>query len=126
MKVKSATESVGLFKPVGEKRDADGFEDRLKRENERQNSGDRGDEREQIEVSDEKVGSAIEGFGRDEQALANGLTAAAVGMGPGLRVVLKDAKGGIVRQMSGEEFLRLRETVDKDRRARGKILDQKL
>ena len=47
------------------------------------------------------------------------------GRGPGLKVILKDSQGGIVRQLSGEEFLRLRQGSSTEPRMRGKILDQK-
>ncbi len=54
-----------------------------------------------------------------------GLHADVVGHAPGLRVVLKDVRGQVIRQFSGEEFLKLRANSTTDARARGKILDRK-
>ncbi len=76
-------------------------------------------------VKDGQVSQAVEKFGHEAIAQANGITATAVGKGPGLRVVLKDAGGRVLRQYSGEEFLKLREAAADDTRGRGKILDQK-
>jgi hypothetical protein len=73
------------------------------------------------EESFEKVADAVKSFQDDEQAKAAGINATVSGGGPGLRVVLKDGSGAVVRQLTGEEFLRLREVAGK----RGKILDQK-
>ena len=72
-------------------------------------------------ADDKKVAEAVESFQFDTQATHHGLQASLVGQGPGLRVVLKDSQGAVVRQLSGEEFIRLREAT-----SRGKILDQKL
>ena len=81
---------------------------------------------EQFEVDEEKVKAAISAFGSDAQTQVHGLSASSVGAGPGLKVVLKDGSGAVVRQLTGEEFLRLREAAGTDARVRGKILDQKL
>ncbi len=93
-------------------------------------SDEKGEQRhaatETLEVTDEKVGAAITAFSKDAQTAANGLSASVSGSGPGLRVVLKDINGAVVRQFSGEEFLKLRSATAKDGRVRGKILDQKL
>lgn len=78
-----------------------------------------------VQVNSENVEAAIIAFRGDVQAQAAGLRAQAIGQGPGLKVILKDGTGAIVRQFTGEEFLKLREAV-KDGRASGKILDQKL
>ncbi len=74
----------------------------------------------------EKIEAAIESFRTDIDAQANGLSASVEGTGPGLRIVLKDVNGGVVRQFTGEEFIKLRNAVGRDFHARGKILDQKL
>jgi len=79
-----------------------------------------------FQVTEDIVSNAVETFAVDAQATANGLNASMEGNGPGLRVVLKDGSGAIVRQFTGEEFLKLREAVSKEGRTRGKILDQKL
>lgn len=78
------------------------------------------------EHNQDEINAAITSFHGDNQASANGLTAKTVGNGLGLRVILKDGTGTIVRQLTGEEFLKLREVASKDFKTRGKILDQKL
>lgn len=75
--------------------------------------------------SEQEMAAAVASFQADPQAQASGLSAKAEGDGPGLKVVLKDTAGQVIRQFTGEEFIRLRETVARDQRGRGKILDQK-
>lgn len=78
-------------------------------------------------VSDEEVQAAVQAFGSDEQAAAAGLHVDQIGNGPGLRVVLKDVSGNVVRQFTGSEFVRLRDvTGGRSLHAPGKILDRKL
>jgi hypothetical protein len=74
----------------------------------------------------EEVASAVDDFA-NEQPLdgPRRVEASVSGKGPGLRVVLRDQGGGIIRQLSGEEFLRLREAAAEAGTRRGKILDQK-
>ena len=81
------------------------------------------DEKE-IVVDVETVQQAIDAFGTDEMNQSQGITAMTEGNGPGLKVVLKDGAGGVLRSISGEEFLKLREAVNSGRRS-GRILDQK-
>jgi len=79
------------------------------------------------EEAKKKVAAAVESFSSDQQAQASGIQAFVENsQGPGLRVVLKDCNGTVVRQLSGEEFLRLREATANGSPRRGKILDQKL
>jgi uncharacterized protein YlxW (UPF0749 family) len=73
----------------------------------------------------EDVQAAVNAFHADIQSQANSLSAAIEGTGPGLKVVLKDGSSAVIRQFTGEEFLKLREVVAKGK-SRGKILDQKL
>lgn len=80
---------------------------------------------EKQDASPEAVGQAIAVFENDTLAREAGLKAEAMGNGPGLRVILRDGQGAVVRQFTGEEFLKLREAASKDPRTRGKILDQK-
>jgi hypothetical protein len=75
--------------------------------------------------AEETVDAALQGFAKDPQAQASGLQAERTGQGPGLKIVLKNATGGVVRQLSGEEFVKLREATAKGG-PRGKILDRKL
>jgi pyruvate/2-oxoglutarate dehydrogenase complex dihydrolipoamide acyltransferase (E2) component len=77
-----------------------------------------------IEVTDEVVNAAMATFQADQQTKAQGIAAEVQGTGPGLRVVLKDGAGTTIRNLSGEEFLRLREATNAVR-VSGKILDQK-
>lgn len=89
---------------------------------ERQQKKD-GDEKE-FEATIEEVTAAVEKFAGDEAALAAGITAQPQGSGPGLRVVLKDSAGGILRSVTGEEFLKLRQAANSGQKS-GRILDQK-
>jgi hypothetical protein len=79
-----------------------------------------------FEVTDQTVGEAVDAFHADTQTLAQGLQASMDGQGPNLRVTLKDGSGALIRQFTGDEFLKLRDAVSKDGRSRGRILDQKL
>lgn len=74
-------------------------------------------------LNEDTVGTAVEAFAHDSEVLASGLNAAVEGQGPGLRVTLKDGRGAILRQFTGEEFVRLREAAAGPR---GKLLDKKL
>jgi len=82
------------------------------------------DDEKEFEASLEAVEAAVETFDADETNRNNGISASTEGQGPGLKVVLKDSAGGILRSISGEEFLRLKEAVNSGRRS-GRILDQK-
>lgn len=83
------------------------------------------DEKEEFEATIESVQKAIEDFSTNQTNLNHGISAASEGNGPGLRVVLKDAAGGILRSVSGEEFLKLKEAVSAGSKS-GRILDQKV
>ena len=79
------------------------------------------------DATPESVDQAIQAFQNDQRTQAMGLTAARTeAKGPGLKVVLRDGTGAVIRQFTGEEFLRLREAAQNDPKSRGKILDQKL
>jgi hypothetical protein len=91
---------------------------------ERQKNKDDQEEQKKLLETPEALEAAVDGFSGDETNLAHGISASAEGSGPGLRVVLKDQQGGILRSVSGEEFLRLREAVSSGRKS-GRILDQK-
>lgn len=124
MKIRPLTDTIQSFTRVQSKEDKGNTGGERQQQNP-QKDGNQNPET-PVSVTPETVGAAIESFAADKQAQVNGLTAAMAGSGPGLRVVLRDGSGAIVRQMSGEEFLKLRETVSKDKDKRGKILDQKL
>ncbi len=74
------------------------------------------------EKFEEKLDNALEKF--KVEAKANGLDTSVSGRGPGLKVTLTDGSGAVVRQFTGEEFVKMREGSHDGRR--GKILDQKL
>jgi hypothetical protein len=126
MKVGPTTESIRYLKSVHEKREAGDDSGHRSGQQQDQQSSEQHEQSgsDVFEVTDEKVGSAIDAFRRDTQAQARGLSAEMMGKGPGLRVTLKDGSGAIVRQFTGEEFLKLREATAG--RASGKILDQKI
>ena len=89
----------------------------------RQQNQKKKDENE-FEATVEAVEEAIHQFVGDEMNRTQGITASSEGRGPGLKVILKDSTGGILRSISGEEFLKLREAVNSGQRS-GRILDQK-
>lgn len=72
------------------------------------------------------IDDAVESFKADEVTRASGLSATVEGVGPGLKIHVKDCNGTTLRQFSTEEFLRLRDATSKGAGKRGKILDQKL
>lgn len=77
------------------------------------------------EPESEEVDRAIDAFHADAQAKSQGLTAKKEGQGPGLRIILADREGKIVRECSGSEFVRLKEVLSREGHASGKLLDQK-
>jgi hypothetical protein len=80
-------------------------------------------EKESTEVFAAELNTAVDEFSHVDAVAANGLQAEVAGQGPGLRVTLKDGRGAVVRQFTGEEFLRLREAASA---GRGRLLDKKL
>jgi hypothetical protein len=76
------------------------------------------------DVAPQKLNELVDSYRSDLQA--QGLDASVEGVGPGLKVVLRDSSGGLIRQFTSREFLRLRTSSAKENRNRGKILDQKL
>ena len=89
-----------------------------------QDSHDPRDERNT--ASEQEVAAAIESFAQDKDAQKSGIRAEVEGAGPGLKVFLKDSSGSVLRQLSGLEFVQMREAAASDSRVRGKLLDQKL
>ena len=122
--VGSVTEAMRSIDLVRDRPDRhDGNE---RRQHQNQKDPEKKQEQPTFEVNEKKVSEAIQAFQSDTQNKANGLHASMSGKGPGLKVVLTDGRGAVVRQFTGEEFIQLREAVSKDGRVRGKILDQKL
>lgn len=79
-----------------------------------------------LTANDEKVEEALKTFQNELHVSSQELQASLTSSELGLKVVLKDGSGAIVRQFSGEEFLKMREAAQKLSSNRGKILDQKL
>ena len=71
------------------------------------------------------IGSALASFGGDPLIQNTGISAEVDGHGPGLKVTLKDGRGAIIRQFTGQEFVELREAAAYGAN-RGKLLDKKL
>lgn len=119
MKVNQQPQITQIFERVtgkpGDKQGGAGqnaYEQQHKREEKRQ------------EATEQDLLQAVETYGADPTNLDHGITATPDGQGPGLRVILKDAYGGVLRNVSGDEFLKLREAVRSGRKS-GRILDQK-
>lgn len=119
------TDTIRYLNQVHEKRDTGDNGQKSGQQHSQQDARNPDENSEVFEVSDEKVGAAIESFRTDAQAQANGLKAQVEGQGPGLKITLKDGSGAVVRQFTGEEFIKLREAASTGR-SRGKILDQKV
>lgn len=122
MKINPPTEAVRFHNMVQERREG---QSGRHPQDQRKEEGSAEPQTEEA-ASDDKVGAALQAFACDSQTKAAGLSAAITGKGPGLRVVLTDVSGNVIRQFTGEEFLRLRQTASPSLPARGKILDQKL
>ncbi len=114
MKIRTVQSAVVSPYKVGEKSDKEGFSQNQRDAQDRQTS-----EEPEVEVTDEKVSQAIDAFGAELKEREGGLHAEQVGSGPGLRVVLKDGSGRVIRQLSGQDFLKMRQAVSL------RILDQK-
>lgn len=123
MKVERVNEAFKFTDRVNEKHSADS---QSQHQNQDQNEQKKDQSSETYEVTEEKVKAAMLSFDKDAQAKANGLHVDQQGVGPGLKVVLKDESGRVIRQFTGEEFLKMREAVHHGDTKRGKILDQKL
>ena len=78
------------------------------------------------ETPPRQLGEAVETFRSEVNKQANGLDVCMEGAGPGLKVILKDDRGSVVRSFTGEEFLKLRNAAYQEGRQSGKILDRKL
>ena len=125
MKIRPLTETLQSFQRVSGKQDKESRSDQGSQQQGKDRQETDREESEEIPTYGE-VSAAIENFTADKKALENGLTASMAGSGPGLRVLLKDGTGAVIRQMTGDEFVKLRESVTQDPQSRGKILDQKL
>ncbi|MBC7690412.1 MAG: hypothetical protein H7222_01475 [Methylotenera sp.] len=122
MKVIPLTAAIHSFTRTTKDRDPGGgaYEQQKKKKPEDEK------EEEQKKADPFEVAAAAASFGQDAQSQANGLNAEVENTRLGLKVVLKDGRGAVVKQMSGEEFLKLRQETSQDGRVRGKLLDQKV
>ncbi len=87
--------------------------------------GNEGSFSDELEEEEKKLSQALEDFEAESQEQSHGLHASVLGSGPGLKVVLKDPSGKVIRQLSSQEFLKIRESSHPHEKAAGKILDQK-
>ena len=86
------------------------------------------DPRERARRDADNLKTALDGFRGDAHTQALGLQVETEGYGPGLKVILRDARGEKMRVMARDEFVRLREAVGAlgpDKGVRGGILDKK-
>ena len=83
------------------------------------------EKKEEFEVTVENVQKAIETFSTNQTNQSHGISATQDGVGPGLKVTLRDSTGGVLRSVSGEEFLKLRDAIQSGSKS-GRILDQKV
>lgn len=117
MKIAPVIDAISLF---GIRPDSNGGNPKQNKQQKKK------DEEKESEKPKQSFEESVESFNNDPQAVASGLSVSAAGSGPGLRVILKDGQGAVIRQISGEEFVKLREEVAKSASGRGKILDRKL
>ncbi len=78
-----------------------------------------------FESTVENIQKAVDDFSTNELNQTHGITASSEGSGPGLKVILKDCNGGVLRSVSGEEFMKLRQAIQAGSKS-GRILDQKV
>lgn len=122
MKVNSSSNVIRLFQGDSSRKERrQGQQQEQKKEDSKQEKQHPTDP----EAFEAKVNSAIYSFGLDLQAQNQGLKVEKEGHGLGLKVVLKDGMGAVVRQLSGEEFLELRQATSPEARSRGRLLDRK-
>jgi uncharacterized FlaG/YvyC family protein len=130
MKIHSLTGAIGYSTRIREKSDGqtpeNAFQDSKEQREEEQRQKEHQKEQLTLPVSLAQVTEAAAAFQEDEQAKLNGLNASVSSTAPGLKVVLKNESGDVVRQLTGEEFLKLRESSAGFTKVQGKILDQKL
>jgi hypothetical protein len=114
---------AGTDRPVQDRPEKEGFQQYLE---DRQKDDSQNDQ-EKKDPSQQEVEQAIQQFAADRIAREQGLQANLVGQGPGLKVVLKDGTGAVIRQFTGDEFVKMREAVSQSNGpGRGSLLDQKL
>lgn len=100
------------------------------------------DGQEQPQPTFEEIKNQVDKFAEDAALKASGLQAEIIhnsdlkeavegesgggpGYGPGLRVVVKDKSGNVLRQLTGDEFLKLRDSQAPKSSNVGKLIDRK-
>jgi len=83
------------------------------------------EKQQEFEATMENIQKAVDDFSSNEMNRSHGISASSEGNGPGLKVILKDCNGGVLRSVSGEEFLKLRQALQAGAKS-GRILDQKV
>lgn len=124
MKINNLTGNISIFpNQVRDKKDLSEQESQ-KQQQERKKKDSEETPDPKSEKFAEEIEKAVSSFhgGPD----SSGLTASTQGRGPGLKVVLSDPSGNVLREFTGEEFLKLKNSSKTDGKGRGKILDQKL
>ena len=123
MKIQSLLSSVG-YREVLRQRDAVGDES-PKRQNEQQSAGDEKEKENEAKLlSFDAVAEELTHFSEENAANLAGISTSIEGNGPGLTVTLKDGKGAVVRQLTGQEFMEMR--VSARGVGRGQLIDKKL
>ncbi len=89
------------------------------------NQNKKEDQSNEFESTVDSVQRAIEDFSSNEQNVSHGISASQEGNGPGLKVILKGYGGEVLRSITGEEFLKLREAAKTGSKS-GRILDRKV
>jgi uncharacterized FlaG/YvyC family protein len=125
VKTNTISNKLQIFsQKVNDKGSASEFSQQFNQKNEQENKKE--EEKEQLVVSDENVSHAIEKFSKDEELSQHGIQMSMVGTGPGLKVILRDGSGAVIRQLSGEDFLRLKQLTDKDTHKHSRLLNTKV
>ena len=95
-------------------------------ENANKDDAESGDQSNSLPVTEEDVRQAIGQFQTQlERDHLSAVHAEAEGTGPGLRVLLKDSEGKLLKAMTGTEFVKMREHDVVEPPKKGKILDRK-
>jgi uncharacterized FlaG/YvyC family protein len=122
MKIQSLIPNFG-YREVTKKKEAT-LDDQRQQKKEESPRDSNEKESEEKEFSFESVNEELTHFAEENASLLAGISASVNGTGPGLRVTLKDGKGAVVREISGEEFMQMREASKVT--GRGHLIDKKL
>ncbi len=134
MKISSIAQALNPFGRVGGQKKMEGegesgspgYQNPSKRSPEQEQQKQKAESPNVIEVTDEMIDNAIHAFMVGEASKSSGLSVDRLGQGQGLKVVIKDISGTVIRQCTGGEFIQLQQNSAQDARVRGRFLDQKL